>query len=390
MRIIYLSRSQFPSSAANSVNVMKMCEAFASLGHEVILIGYVHRDSGYNLFDFYGVKPEFRIEPVPSINASATDFLYVVRSIFEAKTFKPDLAYGRSLEACLGMAMLGVPTIFEMHAPPRSILKKVVLRTLLSTTSLKRVVAISRGLANYLLREFLRSGLPTSKVLVAHDGADPQCVTTNIPAGFESLGKRLEGAFKSSGDKLRVGYIGSLYPGKGMEIISELVHLCPWAVFHIVGGNPKEISLWKKRCSQNGELPSNILFHGFVPHALVGFVCSHLDVALLPTQTVVLNVSGNTDAGWHISPLKLFEYMAAGLPILASDLESVREVLEDGVTGVLIPPHDTLAWRDALAFFRENSEVRKRMGENARKSLVAQFSWKARAEKVLAGCFDNP
>lgn len=385
MKIVYLSRSRFPSTAANSVHVMKMCEAFASIGHAAILLGHFQNNKNFDVYTFYGVRRTFRIENVPSLDGSATDFLYIIRSILKAKAIKPDLAYGRSLEACLGVAMLGIPTVYEMHAPPRGVVKKILLKTLLNLPSLRRVVTISEGLANYLKKEFVKTDRLPLEIVVAHDGADPQCFHPSVPQDFEELALRFKNTFKSCRDKLQVGYIGSLYPGKGMEVISELVHLCPWAVFHIVGGNVQEISLWKNRCSRNGELPPNIFFHGFIPHALVGFVCSHFDIALLPTQPLVSNVSGNTDAGWHISPLKLFEYMAAGLPILASDLESVQEVIENGVNGLLLPPDEPKAWRSALEYLRDNPQERKRIGENAKRTLVDKFSWEARAKKVLAG-----
>lgn len=388
MKIAYLSRSCFPSHAANSIHVMKMCEAFASLGHDVLLLGNLQGDSIHRIFDYYGINTRFSVKHVYSIKGSATDLAYIAGVVIAAKNFRPHIAYGRLLEACFGTSILGIPTVFEIHAPPRTLLKRVILKKLIARNSLKRIVTITKGLAYYLIREgFLKPQihdtpqdgissemtLLSSKLCVAHDGADPN--QFDFPSGRST----------EKTDRLQVGYIGSLYRGKGMELISKLIHLCPWADFHIVGGQPSEITFWKNICSRSGVLPTNVHFYGFVPHALVSRICSHLDVALMPTQPSVLNVSGNRDEGWHVSPLKLFEYMASGLPILASDLESVREVLENGVTGFLLPPDDPYAWRDALIYLRDHPDVRIEVGKNARETLIKNFSWKARAKKVLNG-----
>jgi len=70
---------------------------------------------------------------------------------------------------------------------------------------------------------------------------------------------------------------------------------------------------------------------------------------------------------------------------VASDLESLSEVIEPGVTGLLVPHDDPLAWRDALSFLRDHPEWRAKLGHNAREALVNRFSWKRRAEKILSG-----
>ena len=410
MKIAYLSRSCFPSTAANSVNVMKMCEAFTALGHDVLLIGKFAGNNSSDVFDFYRVKKRFRLKAIPSLDGSATDVLYVVYSIWEASKFKPDLAYGRSLESCFGTAILGIPTAYEIHAKPRTLLKRVLLKRLVAMSSFKSLVAITQGLASYLNREGFVAG---EKLFVAHDGADPEDFNASVPpaflspraiargllkgcladarhdkekiVGFEDKARYFQVRFSElPPNRLQVGYVGSLYYGKGMEIISRIVHLCPWANFHIVGGSEKEIAFWKERCAENS-IPPNLVFYGFMPHALISYICSFLDVALLPAQPFIANVSGNIDEIWYVSPLKLFEYMAAGLPIVASDLESLNEVIEPGVTGLLVPHDDPLAWRDALSFLRDHPEWRAKLGHNAREALVNRFSWKRRAEKILSG-----
>ncbi len=393
MKIVYLSRSSFPTRAANAVQVMQMCQAFWRIGHEVTLIGHVRTKNIPELFSHYDIEIPFSICPMPSMNNTATDPLYITTGVLRAYTLSPDLAYGRSLEMCFGTAFLGIPTIYEAHSLPRTAGKRLLMRSLTRLPAFVRLVTISNGLA----KAFIEQGLipahtPHDKRLcVAHDGANEHVAgeTHTSPDDIRMTLLR-EGVSvpPQALDRgtLHVGYIGSLYEGKGMEIILPLARLCPWATFHIVGGSPEEVAQWKYRAvdAQGTPLPS-MHFYGFVPHRLTALFRSLFDVALIPSQPRIRNVSGNIDEGEHVSPLKVFEYMASGLPILASDIGALREILQHRETALLIAPHDPLQWRDALAFLRDHPEERRRLGDSARERFLRHFSWQSRAARVLEG-----
>jgi hypothetical protein len=83
-----------------------------------------------------------------------------------------------------------------------------------------------------------------------------------------------------------------------------------------------------------------------------------------------------------MSPLKLFEYMAAGKPILCSDLPVLREIVEDGRNGLLLPLADADAWVAALCRLRDAPEERRRLGAAARADLVARYTWRERARRI--------
>ena len=85
----------------------------------------------------------------------------------------------------------------------------------------------------------------------------------------------------------------------------------------------------------------------------------------------------------YTSPLKLFEYMAAGRAIVASDLPGWADVLVGGETALLAPPDDTAAWTAAINRLHEDSGLRARLGEEARESAMARYTWAARAEAIL-------
>jgi glycosyltransferase involved in cell wall biosynthesis len=225
------------------------------------------------------------------------------------------------------------------------------------------LVAISQAIADAILKDF-----PSleSKMLVAADGAD----AATAPA--EPISR--------SSSKLSVGYVGHLYPGKGMEIMAELAPLCPWAHFDIVGGRPEDIQYWKERTGTLG----NLTLHGPVPHAAVPAKLAQFDVVLAPYKRSVIVSNGRMDVASWMSPLKIFEYMALEKAIIASDLPVLREVLTDGATALLCDPDDVQSWAAALKRLADDPAERQRLGRSARELLLSSYTWKKRAEKILS------
>ena len=86
----------------------------------------------------------------------------------------------------------------------------------------------------------------------------------------------------------------------------------------------------------------------------------------------------------YTSPLKLFEYMAAGRAIVASDLASWADVLAHEETALLLPPGDSEAWSKAIMRLRDDAALRERLGTAAREKALAHYTWDARAERILA------
>jgi len=180
---------------------------------------------------------------------------------------------------------------------------------------------------------------------------------------------------------LRVGYAGHLYTGKGMEIVSSTAERRPEAEIVVAGGEPADIAYWQGRLAN---LP-NVRFVGHVSPAEVRHLLASLDIALLPTQEVVRPAGSlEADIGQWTSPLKAFEYMAAGLAIVASDIPVHREILEDGRTALFCRPDDPDAWADAVRRLTLDPSLRSEIGSNAMKQQQREHSWADRAAEVVA------
>ena len=371
MKVAYVSEAFIPSRNANSVQVMKMCHAFARNGHDVTLLApnHPHPEPGISdTFRFYGVDPCFGITRRPWLPVKGRQVPFGVLTALKAKGLRPDLVYGRSLVSCLLSARLGLPVVFECHEPPQSMStsRKWMFDRLTSTTQLRRIVLISRSLKD-LYREY---GVPAQAVVVAHDGADEPVAPVIAP--------------EQSPARLKMGYVGNLYAGRGLEMISDLATRCPWADLHIVGGFEQDLSHWR----QHLDKLDNVIFHGFVPPSETDKLRSSFDVLLAPYQRSV-SVHGEGDTSRWMSPLKIFEYMAAGKPIVCSDLPVLREVLENDKTALLCDPDRLDDWVEAFVRLRDDPDLRRRLGETARLEFLKKYTWRERARKVLEGVFEN-
>jgi glycosyltransferase involved in cell wall biosynthesis len=217
------------------------------------------------------------------------------------------------------------------------------------------------------LRNSILEKLPelAERIIVAHCGADL------LPEDLKpaDLGE-------TSG-RPQVGYVGHLYPGKGFEIVRKLAAWAPWVDFHVVGGQQTTID----RLQRDPTLPRNIRLHGFVHPSTTGSFSLAFDVLLAPYQSEVQIASGEETASW-MSPLKLFEYMAARKPILCSDLPILREIIQHGCNGLLLPIDEPEAWISALQRLLADQTERERLGANARADFLAQYTWQQRAGRI--------
>lgn len=373
MRIAYVAASPIPSSVASSVQVVKMCQGMARLGHEVILLAPDRAEIRRDVADvpaFYGVDPcfEFRRASWPSASGRLY-YLSAAALAWAARKARPDLVYGRFPEATAASADLGLPVIFETHLPVRSGgLRGLLHRRLLGHRHLRRIVVIS----NALKREYVRRyGAREDLLAVVPDAADDP---------GEAVARRL-----GPPERLQVGYIGNLYPGKGVETVLALAVACPWADFHVVGGEPEQVRTWAERASGL----ANFRLHGYVPHGQTDRYRLACDVLLAPYHRRV-GTHGGGEAGQWMSPLKLFEYMATGRAIVVSDLPVLREVVRDGVDTIMCEPENTVAWSDALCRLAADPGLRTRLGRAARAEFLRAHTWVARARAALEGVAPTP
>lgn len=368
--ISYLASGPVPSSAANAVNVVGMCAGFRKAGFNVSVyspLPSVIRKRRAALEDGDGIDDELHIEQVYCPGYRGGLWLYKRILGLKLEREGADLVYGRNLWGCETATRLGIPTAVEAHLPVwrRSPASRNAFEAMLQRSSFQGLVVISKALAAEFSKAY---PMFEGRIVVAHDGAS-SCPAPNFPGD-------------ERGGRLRVVYTGSLYKGKGMEILAEVARKCTWADFTIVGGRPEEVARWRESIGPGNE---NMHFVGHVPHEKVRDYVLAADVVVAPYMTSVMAEGGKNDVAKWMSPLKIFEYMAANRPIVASDLPVLREVLTDRVNAILASPDSADSWVDALQELREDPDLAKTITRRARQDFEENYTWEARALRVTEG-----
>jgi glycosyltransferase involved in cell wall biosynthesis len=191
-------------------------------------------------------------------------------------------------------------------------------------------------------------------------------LATDIPDGGRTARPRRPGA-------PRIFYVGQLYPLQGVDCFVEALAELPGVEGHIVGGQPGQIASLR-RVAQECGVASRVTFYGFVRPADLSRLLVDADLFVLPARA-----QGKMPYVGHV---KLYEYMAWGRPIVASDLPSVREDLRDGENGLLIPPEDPRALAAAIRRAVEDAELAARLGVRAREA-AQQYTYLARAARLV-------
>lgn len=356
MKITYLSASIISSNSANSVHVMKMCQAFAKNGHEVVLVASKGIDTT-DPYDFYNVNKCFNIVLSRQYPKIFSSIFRLFQGIKLGKN--SDIIYTRwNLGAVVLSLLLNKYIIFEYHNSSSLFIQTILQKMFIKRQSIIRHVFITHALKKYFLDKY--PSLINKDVIVLPDGADV----------YEQV--------KNYNNKVECVYLGSFLKGKGVEIVIEIAKKMPNFKFHILGGDEKQVEFFKKVT-----LANNIIWYGHVPQKMAMNILDSVDIALLPNQNSILIDNDKEDIGKWTSPMKLFEYMAKGKAIIASNLDVLKEILTHEKNCILVDSKNTNEWVDAINRLENDRDLLKKISQEAKADLDNKYSWKIRAERAL-------
>ncbi|AGS20638.1 glycosyltransferase family 4 protein [Rhizobium etli] len=379
MRLHYIAPSTLPSRTANSVHVVWQCNGLAQRGADVTLYAKRAMADALELPQAvettYGVaSTAFRFETVYSASTFGDNLRiaqHAVRCIRRAA--RGDAILSRNLYASFILAVLyRMPLVFETHqleSGMRKWMQRTIVRCRWVTT-----VLISEHLAIHLEQHL---GTAPHRTLILHDAA-PEGITP-VPMSERrerlcALAELAQGPWKQV-----CGYFGHLFPGRGIEVVEAMAAARPDVLFLVYGGT--EADLNRKR---NTNRLMNLSFMGHVSHPMARQLMCLVDVLLMPYQQhVSIGVAGHDTARW-MSPMKMFEYLGTGVPIISSDLPVLREVLRNGDNCLLAPPANVEAWTAALEKLYCNPVLAAQIGKTAHIEYQKQHTWTRRAEQILA------
>jgi glycosyltransferase involved in cell wall biosynthesis len=373
MNIVAIAGSTIPSDTANSIQVMKACAALAQLGHNLTLIVPGNPQSNrqseiVNLQSHYGLQTDFPIEWL----ASSSRRMFTWQAVQRARARKPDLLYTWFPQSAVFGLLYKLPTIFEIHIQPTGLLGPMWHRAFANLRGRKRLVSITQALIDILDRDY-NIRLKVDEVVIAPNGVDLERFAA-LPSTPELARQQLN--FPSTPTVMCTGH---LYAGRGADLFLALAKSIPQAHFVWVGGRPDDIATWKGRAETQNI--SNITFTGFIPNQDLPLYQSAADILLMPYSRSIMGSSGTADSASVASPMKMFEYMAAGRAIVTADLPVIREVLNEK-NAVFCAPDDLNDWKSAITSLLADKQHRISLGNKANID-VKSFTWLERGRRIL-------
>jgi len=224
-----------------------------------------------------------------------------------------------------------------------------------------------------LKEELVKAGVPSSKILVNPNGVDPQEFKPQIN------GLKIRKKYKLK-NKIIVGFIGTFGPWHGVDIlvksIKAVVKKNPNIHFLLIGDGSLKSKI-EEIIKENG-ISKYVTLTGLIPQSEAPEYLAACDILASPT---VPNQDGSRFFG---SPTKLFEYMAMGKAIVASDLEQLGEILENKKNALLVKPGDINDLEKIILQLATNPKLIKELGENARQEVVKNYTWEEHVRKILS------
>lgn len=381
MRIVYVSADRgipvFGEKGA-SIHIQEMMRAFVRLGHEV---------KGVTARLGTGERGGLDVEEVPQTRVAADRAEKEQAAMAQAEAIEArllslyrewpfDLIYERyslwSAAGCRAAGRLGVPVVTEVNAPLMR--EQAEYRTLVSEPAARAIeaevlagsaslAAVSRQVAEYLTR----AGADPERVHVIGNAVDTRHFRPSVDA--RAVPGVPAGAFV-------VGFTGSLRSWHGVDTLLEAFRRfqadAPRAHLLICGDGP--MRGWIEGFAAGAGLAGAVTLAGWVDHAHLPGMIARMDVATAPYPA---------SEAHYFSPLKLYEYLAMGRPILASDIGQTAELLAGSEAALLLPPGDAGALARAMVGLCGDPGRRRRMAAAAARE-GARHDWTRNAARVLA------
>lgn len=375
MNILYHHRTQATGAAGH--HIREMVKAFRGLGYNVDIVSppgvsdAAKDDVGSQKKNRYRFPQIFFEMLEMSYNLVA---LINLRSALAKKRYK--FIYERyaifNIAGIIAANTNGTPVIIEVSFTSKTSvfpkrtrifapLARVIDRFIFSRAD--GIVVVSSVLKKGLIEDF---GVPEGKILVLPNAVDPEIF--NPGRSYTTPAPK----YSFSGDRI-VGFVGGFYPWHGLDFLMDtaesVIKEMPHTKFVLVGDGPMKETLTRR--VKNSVLKDAVIFTGSVPHNELPKHIASFDIGVMP------------DSNAYGSPIKIFEYMAMGKPVLAPKLGPIEEVVEDGVNGLTFARLSKEKFSEAIVKILTDEKLYQKIAANSRKDVLEKYNWSKNAEAIL-------
>ena len=372
-KILYGYHFPFPGPKAHHVAIAKMIDAFSERLDTTFLLRRYKKGFTDSIRNYFGLERDLHIRQLFSLDflPVALDFVYWVSLGMEFDRISKNFSYGEvavyyRYSGKLSKLMADhacrheTPFFTEIHKGIKSQEEVVHLR------QMRGIVVISDELRNHLLD----LGVESDKILLAPSGVDTRC----YEKGSQNSKEKIRDNLSLPISKNLVVYTGKPYKDRGAEILVESAEfLDDSTLVLIVGALPEDLKRINRTVEEKN-LQSKVRIEGHKPSYEIPMYQLAADVLVMP-------YSENWGLQKWASPVKMFEYMASGNPIVSTDFPNIREVL-NGENSVLVPPGDSRALARGIKKCLEDKEFSRSIGMRAR-TQVSEYSWENRSIRVM-------
>ena len=355
----YIADFSLPNKSAYSLHVLKICDAFNEINKKKILLLLPHVQNDYKNTK---IKKDFLLKFFPSIKFfySTKKRLNLFGRIFFSfklvkylKYKKCDLIISRSIVPSLILAVFNIKNVLEIHTELTGFTKYFFL--------LSKIKFVSRNIKFIFINDYLRKkfSIKKEKSIILYDAVNH--------LDFKPSYKKTI--------KNTCFYSGSFAKGKGLEIILKVSKKLPNINFHLYGNKD---TLYKNKNLEINQ--KNIFFKGYLTYSKLVKVIDNYKVLLMPYKNKVGVLIKNINVVKYFSPLKMFDYMASGKIIIASDLPVYKNILINNVNSIVVRDNIKL-WSKKINQCIKSNKF-NHLGKEARNNSK-RYSWKKRVIKII-------
>ena len=359
--VVYIADINLPSFRAHAIHVLKMVDNLCEVSRNVKLI-VNFKDKGLNLkkikkiFYLHNNIKNFQIDSV-NLFKKKNDFFSRVKFGYNSSKILKNfggLIITRSFYVSFFLYFYNKKHILEIHQELSGLTNFFFrILQLFGYSNFTKIIFITKSLSDYYKKFDLNY-----KIL-------PDAVDLRDFKYKKKLNSKIS----------RVFYVGSFYKGRGIELILDIAKLLP----------KKKFILYGKRDEKMNEnfLPKNVKIYNYVPFYKIPKILRKADLLLMPYSLSGVSINSNKiDTSKYASPMKMFEYLASGVPLISSNLKVLKEILKDKNNCLIAKDNDPKTWVENIMKLENKTKLKKKISSNGLKTASTN-TWLKRVVKII-------